>query len=161
MIQQVLTDVFERFKINFYCEAFKRIHARETSLTTAEVFCIEIIYALHEPTVNEFAGYIKVSSPNAAYKVNSLIKKGYLEKVQSSEDKREFHLHVTSKYVKYYNLSQNYVNQVSKRIEERFSAEELSEFVRMLTIMRDELMPEVDIPEIDLSVAGQEGAFDE
>ena len=121
---------------------------------------MEIIYALSEPTVNEFANFIQVSSPNAAYKVNSLIKKGYIEKIQSSEDKREYHLRVTSKYIQYYNLSQNYVNQVSKRIEERFSKEELEKFEEMLTIVCDELMPEVRFPHVDLKLAGQEGKFD-
>lgn len=44
------------------------------------------------PTVNEFASFVQISPPNAAYKVNSLIRKGYLKKVQSQEDKREYRL---------------------------------------------------------------------
>jgi len=160
MIQQAFTDVFEKFKVNFYCEAFKRIHARETTLTTAEVFCVEIIYVLNKPTVNEFANFIQVSSPNAAYKVNSLIKKGYIEKIRSQEDKREYHLRVTSKYFRYYNLSQNYVNKVSERIEQRFSKEELKKFEEMMTVICDELMPEMKFPHIDLKAAEREGRFD-
>ena len=37
--------------------------------------------ALEEPTINEFASFVNISSPNAAYKVNSLIQKGYVEKI--------------------------------------------------------------------------------
>ena len=73
------------FKLHFYKKVFERIGDRETSLTTVEAFCMEIIYALNHPTVNEFALVTNISSPNAAYKVNNLIKKGYLKKQYGSE----------------------------------------------------------------------------
>ena len=81
MLEQTFSDIYMKFKVHFYQEIFKQINAREMTLSTVEVFCVEIIHALQEPTVNEFANFIQVSSPNAAYKVNSLIKKGYIEKV--------------------------------------------------------------------------------
>ena len=48
---------------------------------------MEIIMALGRPTINEFARFVNISPPNAAYKVNSLIQKGYVRKEQSPEDK--------------------------------------------------------------------------
>ena len=69
----------------------------------------------------EFAKIANLSSPNAAYKVNNLMKKGYLEKIQSKEDKREYHLYVTQKYVDYYNISYQYLDKVMNRLEERFT----------------------------------------
>ena len=88
---------------------------------------------------------MNISSPNATYKVNSLIQKGYVEKVQSETDKREYHLKVTDKYYKYYNMSQSYVDEVLKRVKERCSKEDVEVFDRVLTIMKDELMPEVEL----------------
>lgn len=143
MLEQTLTDIYTKFKIHFYKEVFKTIKARETSLSAVEVFCVEIIHALNEPTVNEFANFIQVSSPNAAYKVSSLIAKGYIEKVQSEEDKREFYLRVTPKYYEYYNLSQNYLNEVAKRTEEHFSKEEVEKLDNMLGVITNELMKEI------------------
>jgi DNA-binding MarR family transcriptional regulator len=110
------------------------------------MFCVEVIYALKNPTVQEFANFIKVSSPNAAYKVNSLIKKGYIEKIRSEKDKREYHLRVTDKYYNYYNLSQNYVNTVVERSKEHFTPEQIEILDGILTDMSQELMPEVSIP---------------
>ena len=161
MFRQTLTDIVEKFKVNFYSEVFKRIHSRETSLTTVEAFCVETIYALKNPTINQFANFIEISSPNAAYKVSSLINKGYIRKVQSKDDKREYHLEVTSKYFDYYNLSQNYVNKVAERAEKRFSPEDLKKFDEMMQIMRDELMAETKIPSIDLKMAERAGKFDD
>ena len=146
MLEQTLSEVYTKFKIHFYQEMFKHLDTRETSLTTVEMFCVEVIYALKNPTVQEFANFIKVSSPNAAYKVNSLIKKGYIEKIRSEKDKREYHLRVTDKYYNYYNLSQNYVNTVVERSKEHFTPEQIEILDGILTDMSQELMPEVSIP---------------
>jgi len=113
-------------------------------LTTVETFCMEIIYSLNNPTINQFAQVVNISSPNAAYKVNSLIKKGYINKVQSKTDKREYHLEVTQKYMDYYNISYNYMSVVMKRIEERLDPEEIKTMVKILEVMDSELMPEID-----------------
>lgn len=150
MLVQKFSDVYMKFKMHFYQEVFNQINAREVSLSTVEVFCVEVIHALGRPSVNEFANFIHVSSPNAAYKVNSLIQKGYIKKVQSETDKREFHLQVTEKYYKYFNLSQNYVNEIIHRIEKRFSKEELEVFDRILDVTSKELMSEVDVPPLNL-----------
>ncbi|MGN0243521.1 MAG: MarR family transcriptional regulator, partial [Lachnospiraceae bacterium] len=98
MLQQSFDRVYSKFKLHFYQKVFEKWQDREASLTTVETFCMEIIYAMHNPTINEFAQVANLSSPNAAYKVNNLVKKGYLQKIQSEEDKREYHLQVTQKY---------------------------------------------------------------
>ena len=108
---------------------------------------MESIQALGRPTVNEFANFMQISSPNATYKVNSLIKKGYIRKIQSKNDRREFHLQVTQKYADYYNISAAYIMQVMERIVNRFSAEECKKLEEVMTIISKELMPEVQLPE--------------
>lgn len=151
MLEQTLSEVYTKFKIHFYQEMFKKLNSRETSLTTVELFCVEIIYALKNPTVAEFANFINVSSPNAAYKVNSLIQKGYIEKVQSETDRREYHLHVTEKYYNYFNLSQKYVSTVVERAQEYFSAEQVEILDGILRDMSLELMREVAIPPVEVN----------
>jgi len=143
MLQKLFNDVYTKFKLHFYQKVFERLQERETSLTTVETFCMEIIYALKNPTINEFARLANLSGPNAAYKVSCLMKKGYLRKVQSQEDRREYHLEVTEKYLDYYNISYQYVGTVIDRMKGRFSEEELKVIERVLTVMRDELMTEI------------------
>ena len=145
MLRDEFTKVYTKFKLHFYQKVFEKIQDQEGKLTTVEAFCMEIIYAAKGPTVNEFAKIANLSSPNAAYKVNNLMKKGYLEKVQSTEDKREYHLYVTQKYVDYYNISYQYLDTVMNRLEERFTQEELEAVKNVLKIMDEELMPEIQI----------------
>lgn len=148
MLKKSFFNVYTKFKLHFYKEIFQRFQTREASLTTVETFCMETIMALGRPTVNEFATFMCISPPNAAYKVNSLIKKGYINKVQSETDRREYHLEVTQKYIDYYNISANYMVDVMERIAQRFSPEDCKKLAEMLNVVSQELMPEVDISEV-------------
>ena len=145
MLEQAVWDVYTKFKLHFYLQIFRRFQNREASLTTVETYCMETIQALGELTVNEFAVFAGISPPNAAYKVASLIRKGYVEKVRSKNDKREYHLKVTDKYLAYYNIGNGYVHTVMERVQARFSPEDCRKLEEMLRIVSDELMPEVDL----------------
>lgn len=151
MLKHAFFNVYTKFKLHFYQEIFQRFQSREASLTTVETFCVETIQALGSPTVNEFATFMRISPPNAAYKVNSLVKKGYIRKVQSVEDRREYHLEVTQKYFDYYNISTSYMVEVMDRIAQRFTPEECAKLEEMLTVVSQELMPEVSIPDIKMT----------
>ena len=107
---------------------------------------METILALGSPTINEFASFMRISSPNAAYKINSLIRKGYIEKIKSEHDKREYHLHPTQKYLHYYNISNDYVHTVMERIQRRFSPADCEKIEEMLAVIDQELMPEIHLP---------------
>ena len=76
MLEESFSEVYTKFKLHFYQEVFSRFQNREASLTAVETFCMEVILALKEPTINEFASFMRISPPNAAYKINSLIRKG-------------------------------------------------------------------------------------
>ena len=89
MLDEAFNQVYTKFKLNLYKKIFNRFEAREATLTAVETFCMEVIYALDRPTINQFAYFVQISQANAAYKVASLIRKGYLRKERSTEDKRE------------------------------------------------------------------------
>ena len=145
MLEEKFEIVYTKFKLHFYQEIFERFQNREASLTTVETFAMETIQALGSPTVNEFASFMRISPPNAAYKINSLIRKGYVQKIQSAQDKREYHLQVTQKYKEYYNVSSDYVHVVTERMRQRFTPEECAKLEEMLSIISKELMPEISL----------------
>ena len=161
--QNPLHEVYSKFRVYYYRDVFRRIQSRELSLTTTEAYCIEVIGALGTPTINEFADFIDISAPNATYKVSSLIKKGYLKKVQSGTDKREFILQVTDKYYKYWNINKKYMDIVEDRLEKSLSPEEFELFNRIMRKISTEMMPEVPIPSsegIDISANVDESKED-
>ena len=83
MLEKAFNDVYTKFKLHFYQNVFQRFATREATLTTVESFCMEGIMAMGEPTIAEFSRMMQISTPNAAYKIGSLVKKGYVEKIQS------------------------------------------------------------------------------
>lgn len=120
MLEKAFNDVYTKFKLHFYQNVFQRFATREATLTTVESFCMEGIMAMGEPTIAEFSRMMKISTPNAAYKIGSLMRKGYVEKIQSAKDRREYHLRPTQKYFEYYNISYSYLHTVVERVRERF-----------------------------------------
>ena len=117
---------------------------KDGSLSAMEAFSLEVIYLLHEPTVGQFADFLNISQSNATYKVNSLIKKGYIERQNSQTDRREYHLVLSEKFLNYVGLFNNYEHTVMQRCEERFSPEDVQTFDKILRVMSEELMPECD-----------------
>lgn len=143
MLEKNFSDIYTKFKMSLYSKVFNQDIKVEDSLSAIEVLCVELIVAMGRPTINEFASFAQLSAPNAAYKINNLVKKGYVRKMQSDVDKREYHLEVTDKYMKTYGVTYDYIGTVMKRIRERFSPDQVRELEEILGVIDDELMPEV------------------
>ena len=57
MLEESFDRIYTKFKLHFYQTVFSKFENREASLTAVETFCMEIIRALDEPTINEFASF--------------------------------------------------------------------------------------------------------
>ncbi|VEJ34159.1 staphylococcal accessory regulator family [Aedoeadaptatus ivorii] len=142
-LSEVMNSIYLKYKLNFYQNLYRNNSNRKDSLTVMEKFCAEAIYALHGPTINQLASFIRVSQPNAAYKVNNLVKKGHVEKVRSQKDRRQTHLFVTEKFKTYYLVNFEYVDTIIERLKEKVSEEKLEAFQEVLEAMDDGLLEEV------------------
>ena len=100
-VEKNFLDIYHKMRLLFYHDIFGVIREREGSLSAMEAFSVEVIDILGEPTIGQFADFLNISQSNATYKVNSLIKKGYLEKQNSTIDRREYHLILSQKYYNY------------------------------------------------------------
>jgi DNA-binding MarR family transcriptional regulator len=144
VLENSFFDVYDKFKLQFYRRIFDLVRERDGSLSAMEAFSLEIIRMLNQPTVSQFADFLNISQSNATYKVNSLIKKGYLERQNSQVDRREYHLILSEKFYRYMELLTSYEQQVVQRMKERFSREDAEKLNEMLCVISDELMPECD-----------------
>ena len=135
-----------KFKLHFYQNVFQRFATREATLTTVESFCMEGIMAMGEPTIAEFSRMMQISTPNAAYKIGSLVKNGLCGKDPVHHRPGGSTICApTQKYIDYYNISYSYLHTVVERARQRFTPEECAKLEQMLTIVSTELMPELDI----------------
>lgn len=123
---------------------FVNLQERETTLTATETFTVEVIHALKNPKVSQLAEFLDMSTPNIAYKIASLVKKGYVEKIQSKEDKREFILKATDKFYAYYDEKNEYIEIVLDRLADRVGKDDINKLGYILQVMSEELMPEIN-----------------
>ncbi len=145
MIEENFTTVFDKFKFQFFRKIFESVRERDGSLSAMEACSLEIIDLLGAPTIGEFADFLNISQSNATYKVNSLMRKGYLVRQNSETDRREYHLVLSEKYYNYMAFLTSYEDTVCRRIQDRFAEEELRVFDRILKTISEELMPECDV----------------
>ena len=145
MLEKNFKEVYDKFKLQFYRKVFDQVRERDGSLSAMEAFSLEVIAMLDRPTVGQFADFLNISQSNATYKVNSLIRKGYLERENSRTDRREYHLVLSEKFNNYMGLLSNYEHVVMQRIEQRIPPEDVAKFDEILQIMSSELMPEADL----------------
>ncbi len=80
--------------IQRYKEAVIR-ESRFSDITLSQIFYLEAIYHLGEPTFSELADHLQVSKASVTAGVQKLIQKGLAGKRQSSDDQRVFHLYLT------------------------------------------------------------------
>jgi len=132
MLEQLFNKLYLMFRANYYRQFVREIGTREGSLSATESYCVELIYLMTNPTVSDFANYLNISVPNANYKINSLVNKGYIVRQTSEIDRREQHLVVTEKFLKYYGLNDKVISQLMKSIRENFSQDEVDAYVDML-----------------------------
>ena len=144
MLEDSFIEVYDKFKLRFYRKVFELVRERDGSLSAMEAFSLEIIKMLGQPTVSQFADFLNISQSNATYKVNSLIKKGYLERQNSQVDRREYHLVLSEKYYLYMDLLTSYERTVVQRMRERFTPEDAEKLDEMLQVIASALMPECD-----------------
>ncbi|MCR4833537.1 MAG: MarR family transcriptional regulator [Butyrivibrio sp.] len=145
MLNKVLSDIYSKLRVSFYMKIFANFENREATLTMVEAFSMECIMALDEPTVAEFARMMNISAPNAAYRVGQLVQKGYIEKIQSKTDQREYHLRPTQKFINYFNINTSYIDTICERCKDKFSEEDYNKLVELLSVIDDELMPELHL----------------
>ncbi|MBP3539677.1 MAG: MarR family transcriptional regulator [Oscillospiraceae bacterium] len=144
MLEENFSAVYDKFKLQFYRGVFSVVRERDGSLSAMEAFSLEVINMLGKPTVGQFADFLGISQSNATYKVNNLIKKGYLERANSHLDRREYLLVLTDKYYNYAEILSAYERTVSERMKKRFSEADVALFDEMLHVISSELMPECD-----------------
>ncbi|MEG0276064.1 MAG: MarR family transcriptional regulator [Coprobacillus sp.] len=135
MLSKEFQLVYNIFKKNFYAS----MCANSKQLTMQEAFSLDIIYMLDQPTILEYANYMGISQPNATYKINQLIDKGFLTKEVCSEDKRAYRLKITKKFLQCYRDNDRYIEKVLGNIEDTFKKEEVDLLIKMLTTVKHDM----------------------
>lgn len=138
MLEREFERLYYKFRANYCRNLFASV--KEGSLSPTESYCLEVIFLLDRPTINEFAEYVNISLPNASYRINNLIIKGYVRKMISEYDRREYHLEVTDKFLNQYGANTSFNIKLVNKIKEEFSNQEIDVLEEMIKRIVDEIM---------------------
>ena len=140
MLEKEFEKLYYKFRSNYCKNLFARENDGEGCLSATESYCVEVIFLLDRPTVHEFADYVNISLPNATYRISNLIRKGYIRKLPSQKDRREYNLEVTDKFLDSYGANTTFNAQLMKQIKEKFSGEEVAQLEGMISKIVNEIM---------------------
>ncbi len=139
MLSQEITDLYNQLRLNSYRQLFGAIRERDGSLSATEAYAVDVIFLLGNPTVTQLAEALGISQPNATYKVNNLVTKGYVVKTSSEEDRRECRLQLSEKFYRYYQESTRFVDDTVAALEKNHTPEELAVFENVLRTLKKEV----------------------
>lgn len=140
MLEKEFEKLYFKFRNNYCKNLFSSVNEDKDSLSPTESYCVEVIYLLNRPTVHQFANYVNISQPNATYRISNLINKGYVRKVVSMDDRREYFLEVTDKFSKNYGLNSTFNTELMNGIKEKFTKDEVALLEKMIKKIVNEVM---------------------
>jgi DNA-binding MarR family transcriptional regulator len=103
-----------------------------SNLSPRQLYYLDEIYHLKQPTLTELAEKIDVSKPSATALVYKLERSGYIKKIQSEEDKRSFHILLTEKGEKLAALHDGVHYRFAEIIKGILSDEETRQLLNLL-----------------------------
>lgn len=137
MLEKEFEKLYYKFRNNYCKNLFSSENDEKDRLSPTESYCVEAIFLLNRPTVHQFANFVNISQPNATYRINNLINKGYIRKVLSHDDRREYHLEITDKFSRNYGMNASFNADLMEGIREKFSKEEIALMEKMIKKLND------------------------
>jgi DNA-binding MarR family transcriptional regulator len=106
---------------------------RFSELSVRQMLYLNTIIRMGHPTFSELAKELNVSKPSVTANVTTLIRKGYVQKVQDHEDLRTYHIVLTHKAEEFNDLHQNIHKELARHLAKQLDSEEIDQLSRLLS----------------------------
>lgn len=103
-----------------------------SNLTVTQMNYLEAIFQLGNPNITELAAFIKLTKPTVKVSIDRLIEKEYVFKVQSDEDRRSSHLHLTEKGEQINQMHEYAHKCIAESFSKKLNEEELDRVTELL-----------------------------
>ncbi|MHB8139075.1 MAG: MarR family winged helix-turn-helix transcriptional regulator [Smithellaceae bacterium] len=104
----------------------------EEGFTVRQIEYIDAINRLDNPNLGEIAKELKLSKPSVTAIVDKLAGKGYIQKFQSDEDRRSFHVHLSAKGRKLVEMHSKAHDKIAELFTNNLDAKDLKTLVSLL-----------------------------
>ena len=105
---------------------------RFSELSMRQMYYLNTITRLGHPTFSDLARELNVSRPSVTSVVGVLIRKGYVQKVQDSDDLRAYHIVLRSKAEEYNQLHEDTHQRLANLIASQLKPDEVELLASLL-----------------------------
>lgn len=96
------------------------------NLTPKQLYCLEMIFEMKNPSITEIAESLSITKPSASVMIDRLVDNDYVYKVKSDKDRRSAHVHLTDKGVKAAKLHTKAHNTFAGKLTKELTESEIS-----------------------------------
>ena len=125
-----LIEIITEFIADLEAEFIKKY--QEEGFTARQIVYIDTINMLGNPNLGEIAKTLKLSKPSVTAIVDKLASKGYINKFQSDEDRRSFHVHLSAKGKKLVKMHGETHNKIVDMLQNNLDSKDLKNLVTIL-----------------------------
>ncbi|MCP0886097.1 MarR family winged helix-turn-helix transcriptional regulator [Ligilactobacillus sp. WILCCON 0076] len=127
-LQKSMINLTQVLRLREHQKSFKELE----KLGAIDVYYLEAIYQLKEPTIGTISKLLGQSTPNTNYHIKKLVNLKLIEKRIDDVDRRVTHLTVTSRYSELINSDEDFWTRTQERLESEIAATDLAIFQRVL-----------------------------
>jgi len=102
------------------------------TLSSTQIHYIDLINHEHNPTMSELAKKLKVTKPTVTNSIEKLEKLGLVLKIQSDDDRRIQHLHLTKKGMEISKLHDKFHYVFTEKLVSNLNNEEIKQVAAIL-----------------------------
>lgn len=125
-----LIEIITELIADLEAEAIKKY--QEEGFTARQIVYIDTINMLGNPNLGEIAKALKLSKPSVTAIVDKLASKGYINKFQSDEDRRSFHVHLSAKGKQLVKMHGETHNKIVDLLQNNLDSRDLKNLVTIL-----------------------------
>jgi len=107
----------------------------DEGFTSRQLEYIDTINRLGNPNLGEIASALKLSKPSVTAIVEKLAGKGYIQKFQSDEDRRSFHVHLSARGKKLVEIHNETHQKIADLFRKNLDEKDIKTLVRLLNKM--------------------------
>lgn len=115
-----------------------------SDLTFKQFVYLDTILKMNKPTYSEIAKKFNITKPSVTAMVNKLISLDYLERVQSADDRRVYHISAGAKGSNMLNIENNAITGFAQQISSSLTEAEVTSYIALTKKINAQYIPKKD-----------------
>jgi len=142
MLQESFTELIKNYRDTYRGSMLNELEWSD--LTFKQFVYLDTILKMNKPTYSEIAKKFNITKPSVTAMVNKLISLGYLERVQSVDDRRVYHISAGAKGSNMLDIENNAITGFAQQITSSLTEAEVTSYVALTKKINAQFIPKKD-----------------